>query len=470
MEKSADQKPRFKFVLPTTLVLMFIIVLFACAMTWIIPAGDFNYVKTEAGKVVDPNSFHFVENSAVNPLLIPKYIVGGFISSIDMGIMILFAGGAFGLVVGTGAIQSMMGKIVNKVSDKAVLFVPVMFVIFSLLMTTQTLKNFIAFAPIIVMICLALGLDSMTAAGIMICGVSVGYSTGALQVISTAVAQKIAGLPVFSGLGFRFFCFTAFLIPTAIMLMMYVHKIQKDPKSSLTYDIDQKHPLRGNADLNVFGPLTFQKRLVLLATLLAIIVMAFGAIRFKWSYNEFSIVFMMLGIIAGFCAGYGPSRIVHIFESGCVSMLDAWFITAFAIPIADILKDGKIINTIVYALCSILAVVPAYLQGATMFLVNAVINIFLTSGSGQAAATMPIMIPVADAIGMIRQTAVLAFNFGDGFTNWIIPSNSVLMAALAAACVPFDRWCRFVWKFMVMWILGGIILMAVAQMINYGPF
>ena len=134
---------------------MFISVLFACAMTWIIPAGDFNYVKTEAGKVVDPNSFHFVENSAVNPLLIPKYIVGGFISSIDMGIMILFAGGAFGLVVGTGAIQSMMGKIVNKVSDKAVLFVPVMFVIFSLLMTTQTLKNFIAFAPIIVMICLA---------------------------------------------------------------------------------------------------------------------------------------------------------------------------------------------------------------------------------------------------------------------------------------------------------------------------
>ena len=151
-------------------------------------------------------------------------------------------------------------------------------------------------------------------------------------------------------------------------------------------------------------------------------------------------------------------------------MLDAWFITAFAIPIANLLTDGCIINTIVHAICNVFYYVPTFLQGGVMFLANAIINIFLVSGSGQAAAVMPIMLPVADAIGITRQTAVLAFNFGDGFTNWIVPTNNILLAALAAANVPFGKWVKFAWKIMIIWVILGIVLMAGAQLINYGPF
>lgn len=460
-----------KFTLPSTLTLMVIIVFLAWILTLIIPAGTFDYIETTSGtKVIDPNSFHYIESTNISILSIPKYIVNGFISSIDMGIMILFAGGAFGMVIESGALQSALSGVIRRYSNRAALFVPILYVVFAFLMTNQTLKNFIAFAPIFVIVCLSLGLDSMTGAAIMLLGVGVGYSTGALQTVSTAVAQNIAGLPVFSGMGYRFFCFAVCLIPTGIMLVSYVRKIQKNPNASLTYDLDQTHPLRANTDFDSFGPLDMRKSLVLVALAAAIIVMAFGAIKFKWSYMQFSIVFMLLGVVVGILSGYNASKIGEQFEKGCGTMMDAWFVTAFAIPIASILTDGNVINTIVHSICGVFQYVPSFLQGGVMFLANALINVVLVSGSGQAAAVMPIMLPVADAIGMTRQTAVLAFNFGDGFTNWCVPTNSVLLAALAAANVPFDRWVKFVWKYIVLWTVLGIVLMAGAQVINYGPF
>ncbi len=464
-------KKKSKFTLPSTLVIMVILVLIAWALTWIIPAGTFDYIETASGtKVIDPDTFHYVESAKISLFKIPEYIVKGFSSSIDMGVMILFAGGAFGMIIETGALQSALSKIIKKFSNRAALFVPILFVIFACLMTNQTLKNFIAFAPIFVIVCLSLGLDSMTGAAIMILGVGCGYSTGALQTVSTAVAQNIAGLPVFSGLGYRLFCFVVCLIPTGIYLVSYVRKIQKDPTASLTYELDKNHPLRTNADFDSFGPVDLRKILVLVALVIAILIMAFGAIKFKWSYTQFSIVFMLLGIVVGIIAGWSSSKIGDRFEKGCITMLDAWFITAFAIPIANLLTDGCIINTIVHAICNVFYYVPTFLQGGVMFLANAIINIFLVSGSGQAAAVMPIMLPVADAIGITRQTAVLAFNFGDGFTNWIVPTNNILLAALAAANVPFGKWVKFAWKIMIIWVILGIVLMAGAQLINYGPF
>lgn len=464
-------RKKFKFTLPNTMVLMVIIIVFACLLTWIIPASTYDYVEDASGvKVVDPDSFRYIERTPVNPLRLPQYIVKGFAENIDLGVLILFAGGAFGMVVGTGAIQSMMARVVKRLADKALLFVPILLVLFAFIFTSQTLKNFIVFVPVICMICLALGLDSLTAVAILVCASNAGYSTGSLQVISTAVAQRIAGLPVFSGMGYRFVCFFAILIPTGIMLMAYVRRIHKDPTKSFTYEMDKNHPLRDSADLDSFGPLTTRKVLILLVTLAGIVVMALGALIFKFGYQEFSVTFLLLGVLVGIIAGYGPSDIAVHFEKGCITMVNAWFITAFAMPIANVLADGQIINTIVHTMCSVLFYVPYYLQGAIMFLANAVINVFLTSGSGQAAAVMPIMIPVADAMNITRQTAVLAFNFGDGFTNWILPSNSVLMSALAAAAVPFDKWIKFIWKILVMWVAVGIIMMVIAQMINYGPF
>lgn len=147
-------------------------------------------------------------------------------------------------------------------------------------------------------------------------------------------------------------------------------------------------------------------------------------------------------------------------------MLGAALIIGLARAIAAVLSAGGIIDTIVYVLASGLGAVPTILQAPVMFLCNIVINIFITSGSGQAAVVMPLFLPVADMVGMTRQTAILAFNFGDGFCNYVLPTSTALMGMLGAANVPYDKWMKFMWKLFLIWCVLGCVLVSVAQFIH----
>ena len=150
-----------------------------------------------------------------------------------------------------------------------------------------------------------------------------------------------------------------------------------------------------------------------------------------------------------------PHTLVIIFTIILVAVLLTWIIPA-----------GGIIDTIVYALAGVLNVVPSFLQAPVMFILNIVINIFITSGSGQAAVVMPLFLPVADLVGMTRQTAILAFNFGDGFCNYILPTSTALMGLIGAANVPYDKWMKFMWKLFLIWVVTGCILVSIAQAIH----
>ena len=150
-------------------------------------------------------------------------------------------------------------------------------------------------------------------------------------------------------------------------------------------------------------------------------------------------------------------------------MLSAAIIIGLAQAISGIMTDGKIIDTVVHALASGLNVVPAILQAPAMLIANTIINVFLTSGSGQAAAVMPIMTPLADLIGMTRQTAILAFNFGDGFCNYILPTSTALMGIISASNIPYDRWMKFMWKMFLIWLAVGAVLLMAAQAMKFGP-
>ena len=161
-----------------------------------------------------------------------------------------------------------------------------------------------------------------------------------------------------------------------------------------------------------------------------------------------------------------PSAIAKGLVAGCKTMLGAALIIGLARAIALILTAGGIIDTIVHTLAGVLDVVPAFLQAPVMFLINIVINIFITSGSGQAAVVMPLFLPVADLVGMTRQTAILAFNFGDGFCNYVLPTSTALMGLIGAANVPYDRWMKFMWKMFLIWVVTGCVLVSIAQFIH----
>ncbi len=465
--KKAETAPKPKKAM-NTLVIIFTLIVIACAMTWIIPAGEFGRVKdvVTGRKVVDAASFHWVEKSPVNPVLIPMHIARGAKSAVDLLFMLLCSGAAFHVVIASGAMHSSIGTLALKYKNRKSMFVLSMFVLFCFIMLTHGLIDFVAFAPVLVMICLALGLDSITAIAIMTGGTAVGFATGMLQPSTTLIAQELAGLPPFSGLWYRAICFGVYMVLTGFLIWRYTVKITKDPTLSPMYDLDRDNPIGDPEAIRAYGPMDLSKWLVALATALSLVLMIYGSVNWKWGYQQLSATFIGLAIVGGACAKMRPAQIAKTFVDGAKTMVMVFFLVASARAISTILADGKILDTIVYALGEILKRVPTLLQAPAMFITNLLVNSVIPSGSGQAAAVMPIMLPLADIIGMTRQTAILAFNFGDGFCNWIIPTSSALMAVLGIVNIPFERWMKFIWRIFLCWVAVGCVLVAVAHMIQ----
>lgn len=467
MENKAKKK---QFKMPHTFVIVGIIILVAVLMTWIVPAGSFVRVENAQGiKVVDPQQFSYVEKSPINPLLIPLYIVKAFTKNADLLWVILFSGGAFHLLTVSGALQAVIAKVAKRFSDRLYIFIPVLTLAFGLICTTQGVNTFIAFAPVMVMLTLAMGLDSITGAAIILLGGAVGFSTGTLNISTTLVAQKIAELPLYSGLEYRSFCFVVFYIVTNIYLIRYAMKIKKNPELSPMYDLDKNNELNTGVDLDSFGALNTRKILILIALVAALSLIVYGCVVLGWNMAETAAIFIGLSVVVGFLAGFSPSDISKHFLEGCKKMLAAAIIIGLARAIGTILADGKIVDTVVHTLAGGLSVVPTLIQGPAMLVANTIINMFLTSGSGQAAAVMPILTPLADLIGMTRQTSVLAFNFGDGFCNYILPTSTALMGIISASNIPYDRWIKFMWKLFLIWMGVGSVLLVIAQIIHLGP-
>lgn len=471
IKKHAEDKSKKKpMEMPHTFVIIFIIILAAVALTWIVPSGKYvRYENAQGIKIIDPNQFNYVESTPVSPFKIANHIVQGFISNIDLLLVILFAGGAFHLITMSGAVQASIAKVAKKYSSKIGIFIPILTTVFALICTMQGVNLFIAFAPITVMISMALGLDSIVGAAIILLGGAVGFSTGTLQISTTVLSQKIAGLPLYSGIGFRAFCFVVFLVVTNIYLVRYAKKIKENPMLSPMYDLDRDNDLNQEVSLDSFGKMDLRKWLILLALVITMVAIVYGGIALDWELAENASAFIWLSIVVGFLSGLTPSEISKGFLNGCKKMLSAAIIIGLARSIGSILTEGQIIDPIVHFLATILNYVPSFLQGTAMLISNLIINCFITSGSGQASVVMPIMTPMADLIGMTRQTAILSFNFGDGFCNYVLPTSTALMGILGAANVPYDRWMKFMWKLFLIWIGVGSILIMIAQAIHLGP-
>ena len=458
------------FTMPHTFVILLVIILFAAALTWIIPSGEYARVEDPVSgkKVVDASTFNYVENVHVNIQDIPMLIIKAFSANADLIMLILLSGGAIHMLTASGALQALIATIVRKFSNRVEVFIPLLMLVFALICTTQGVNTFIGFAPITVMLAMSLGLDSIVGVGIILLGGAIGFSTGTLNVSTTLIAQKIAELPNYSGIGYRWVCFVVYYIVTCLWLVRYAKKIQKNPELSPMYDLDQNSEFK-NASLDEFGTLDTRKILSILALVAALVAIVYGCINLDWDFAEQSAVFLVLAVAVGLIAGFDANKICAEFMNGTKKMLTAAFIIMFARAIGSVLSAGKITDTIVHSMAVVLTGLPAALLGVGMLVANTLINVVLTSGSGQAAAVMPIMIPLSDLLGVTRQTCILSFNFGDGFCNYILPTSTALMGILGAANVPYDRWMRFMWKMFAIWLGIGAVLVVIAQLIQYGP-
>ena len=393
----------------------------------------------------------------------------GLSKASDIVFLVIIVGGAFNIIIETGMFQSFAGRLTKVFSNKEVLIIPAFSTIFALACTTMGVNTFIGFAPIAVIIARSIGYDAIVGVSMVALGGAIGFSTGTFNPFTTGVAQSIAGLPIFSGVGYRFICLVVFLIVTNIYIIWYAKKVKANPEASVVYEMEQENK-KVEVSEKQHDKIEGRHYLVLLIVIACFVLLVYGSQNWKWKLQENAAMFLWMGVLSGFAYGFGPSRIAEEFTKGAKKLVYGALMIGMANGISLILADGKILDTTVQYLGGLLVVLPSHAQAAGMFLMQLLINGLITSGSGQAAATMPIMLPVADIIGMTKQTAVLAFNFGDGLSNYILPTSSALMGFIAMVGISYSNWMKFMWRLFLIWTVVGAVLVIVANSINYGPF
>ena len=464
-----EKKKRWQ--VPHTYVIVMAFVIFMALLTYVVPGGEYARIYDEAAdrELVDPNSFTYVESQPVTLMQFLVSITQGMQQAGDVIFFVFIIGGAMEILNATGAINrsvaSLSGK---KYMQKA--FVPIFALIFAIGGATFGVSDeIVIFAPIGITIAHALGYDALVGLATIALGAAVGFNAGFFNPFSTSIAQTIAELPIYSGLEYRLIIFVAMFLVTVWYIERYARRIKAKPESSYVAGCPCETE-KGDFNVAEIGRATGRDKLILLILFGGIGVMVYGVFNLGWYIDEMSGVFIAVGILAGFVGGMGPSKIAQVFVDGAASLTFGALVTGFAKAIVIVMEDGLIMDTIIHALGGIVTALPTSLAVLGMYLIQIVINFFIPSSTGQAAVVMPIMIPLADIANITRQTAVLAFQFGDGFSNSIIPTSSVLMSYLAVSRIPYEKWVKFIWPLMLIWIGMGAVFLIIANLIQYGPF
>ncbi len=471
MEKNKLKKG-FKIKAPDAIALIFILVIIASIATYILPTGSYERVLNTATDVemVNPASYHRVPNNPVSLWGVLQAIPRGLNESAEIINFLLIIGGVFGIIQGTGALDALLKRAIVKLKGRERLVIPFLLTFWGL--AGAILGNFeecLAFLPLQITLCLALGFDSILGVALGMCGVGLGYICAILNPFTVGLAQKLAEVPMFSGIALRSGAFLLILSTTIVFLYIYAGKIKKNPKLSLAYEDDLNSKYRNNSLLNEEIEFTMKHKLTLLVFALGMIVMVYGVIKKGFYLTEIAALLAGVGILCSIVGGLGVNNAIKEFTKGAGNLIYAALCVGFARAITIVMTDGNILDVIVHAFSGIISTLPVQLTAVGMFFFQGIINIFIPSGTGQAVVSMPIMTPLADVTGLTRQIAVLAYQMGDGITNLVTPTAGDLMAAVAIGGFGFAKWIKWFWKLLFVWIVICCIMLMFATQIGYGP-
>lgn len=463
-----EKKKRLK--VPHVLVIFVIIMLIISLLTYILPAGEYDRAVDEAtGRtLVTPNSYHLIEK---NPTSIADFLesfILGMQKQSSVIFFVLIIGGAFQIITSTGIINKLSIGAARKFSGKEVWVIPIFVLLFAIFGTTMAMsQELVLFVPLGVAIARSMGFDALTGTGMIGLGAVAGYSVGLTSPFNTGVAQQIAEVPLFSGMGFRAVLFVIFVLVTSIYLMRYASKIKVNPEKSIVHELELQEG--GNVKLEFSDNDRFDTRdwIELVVLIGGLVWLVYGVSKSSWWFEQMSALFLAMGIISGFVRGFGPSRIAKEFVNGAEMLANGALVVGCAGAITVLMTNAGIQDTIIYACASMVQGLPSWASAAGMYVAQTIINFPIVSGSGQAAATMPIMVPLADLVGVSRQTAVLAFLLGDGFTNAIYPTAASMMTYIAMVKIPYNKWAKFAMPLIAIWIVIGLAAVIIASAIGY---
>ncbi len=482
--------PRFRS--PDTALIVFAIILFAAVLTWVIPPGKYersemNVAGVGTREVVIPGTFQTVEpeergfvGSVVHSVgMVLKAPILGFTDPdvVQVIAFVFLVGGAFSILQKTGAVDAALRRLVQasrRSKSLGILMIPLFMTLFSLGGAVFGMaEEIVPFVLIFVPLALALGYDSITGAAIPIVGSMTGFAAAFFNPFTVGVAQGIAGVPLFSGSGFRMVLWVLTTLIGIAFVMWHARRVAKSPEASPTFAADEEKRSAGLHLDDVNTSFTGRQKAVLAIFFLGLGLLVWGVLPpeqggLGWYIVEIAALFIGMGLLMGIVGGLGGNGTATSFSEGVRQLAVTGVIIGLARGILIVLQDGQVIDTILHAMATTLEGTSSATAAMVMFGSQTLINFFVPSGSGQAALTIPLMAPLSDLVGVTRQTAVLAFQMGDGFTNMIIPTSPVLMGALALAGIPWTKWARWVLALQIAFFLFGLITLYVAVAIGFG--
>ncbi len=519
---------------PHTYVIIFYIIIIAAVLTWVIPGGEYieqevNGEKEMVYKEIDskPQTWHvfaalFKGFERQAGIIVFILMIGGAFwimnasKAIDVGI--------FSFLKFTQKLERFRFIKMLGVQNIIITLVMLMFSIFGAVfgMSEET----IAFIIILVPLAISMGYDSITGVAMVFVAAGLGFAGAVLNPFTIGIAQGLSGIPLFSGFEYRLFCWTVINLVGITWVLRYAHKVKRHPQSSPVYMEDAYWREKGGTDpesVKYFTPLVAWVVYVFIALalgvfsyieprttmeignasktlpmlpiatalfvvlgvisllrsahffilnllLFTIIFLIIGVMGYKWYIMEIATLFFAMGIFAGISMNQSANKITGLFLDGVKDIMSAALVVGLAGGIIVILEDGKVIDTILHDMSQAMYGFNNVATVSIMYAIQTVINVVIPSGSAKAAITMPIMAPFSELIGLSKQATVMAFQFGDGFTNMITPTSGVLIGVLGVAKIPYQKWVKWITPIMIILMILGWLLLLPTVLMNINGF
>ena len=444
-------------------------IIFICAIgTWVLPAGEFERKANEAGRMlVVSGTYHSVDSNPIGFMDLFLSIYKGMNDAGGVVFFVFIAYASIGLIIKTGAFNGLVASLLRCLKGKVkVLIIPIFITLVGVCSSTVAMfEETYPFIPVFVGIATAMGYDAIVGMAIIGLAAGIGYSGAAINPFTVGIAQAISELPPLSGTGYRVFCHVIMIVVASAYTMHYALKIERDPTKSIVYG-DDIGSLKMDANELDKSPFGYREISILLSLVIGIVIIVWGVKVKGWYFGEIAAAFLVMGLFAGVAIGWRPSEIATKWADGMAEIAMAAIMIGLARGILIVLREGRIIDTIVYGLSMPLAMIPRWAAAQAMLVIQTLINFVIPSGSGQAATSMPIMAPLSDLLGISRQTAILAFQFGDGLSNILWPTASMpILCGLAR--VKIDKWLKWFVPLFGLLFLTQMFLLCGALLINY---
>ena len=469
----AQIPPERSFRMPHTLVIVGSLIVLVLALSWVIPSGTYQRVEQEGRQVTVPGTYQQVDKVWLGPHWLMLAPIRGFLDGALIIAFLLLIGGSFNVIQATGTIEFAIRRITAALTARPrleKLMIPVLMALFSLGGSVFGMsEEVIPFILIFVPLALSLGYDSIVGVAIPFLGAAAGFGAAFFNPFTVGIAQGLVGLPLYSGLGYRLITWFAGTGVMIAWVMVYAARVKRRPESSPVYALDQARDRSAFAVGAALEPWTGRRVAVLALFLASMAALVWGILEAQWFIEEIGALFLAMGLVMGVVAGLRADAIAASFVAGAKDMVTVTLIIACGRALLILAREGLVLDTILFYSAGAISSLPTVVAAQVMFVVQAVINFFIHSGTAQAALTMPIMAPLADLVGITRQTTVYAYQLCE-LVNPILPTSAVTMGVLGMAKVPWEKWARWFLPLMLLLVALSFLLLIPPVLTKWGPF